>query len=201
MVTKRERKSLAIERKIIESASVGFTKRPINLVAVDDIVYNAGVSRSCLYYRYYGKESLFAEVVEDQCMQALKKIRLAVSHQKGGANRLRAYAENRIANTWKLARYIHLNPDSQDKISGVRESYDRFVREENILVANILEYGVKRGEFVVENRESTARTIVQTVAAIELRWLEGISDFDEVQKIACEMIEIIIQAFMVQSDK
>ena len=201
MVTRRERKSVAIERKIIESASVGFTKRPINLVAVDDIVYNAGVSRSCLYYRYYGKESLFAAVIEDQCVNALQKIRLAVSHRKGGANRLRAYAENRIANTWKLARYIHLNPDAQDKIPDVRESYDKFVREENILVANILEYGMKRGEFVIANRKSTARTIVQTIGAIELRWLEGISDFDEAQQTAREIMEIIIQAFMVHRDK
>lgn len=149
---------------ILACAADAFAGSGLAGARMDAIASAAGVNKALLYYYFKSKESLYQAVVEDH-FEAFNREALAVLNGPGPARRvLLQYAEMHFDFICTRLRYASLY---QQLMTAGGKPLERLVRKYFVprsrALANLLERGMKNGEFRKADRVNTAISIVSMI--------------------------------------
>lgn len=149
--TLEDKKAQAVQG-ILEAATEVFAEDGFAGARVDEIARRAGVNKAMMYYRIGDKATLYAEVLHHVFSGTADRLRRNLEPAASPEDKLRAYVRT-------FARTVQENPllpsiMLQEVASGGKNLPDIVIQDLGrilLLLAAVLEEGVKRGVFVQAN--------------------------------------------------
>jgi AcrR family transcriptional regulator len=170
-----------VRNQIVSTASQIFSRFGFKKTTMDEIAQAMRKGKSSIYYYFTSKEEIFEAVVEHEAGLLRSEIKRALENSGIPQDKLRSYVLTRMKGFQKLSN-IHeaLKSDyllNLDFIHRMREKYDN---EEIALVKDILQSGVNKGVFRVENCHIAAIAIITAMKGLEkpLLWSKETTDLE-----------------------
>lgn len=151
--TKRRwtRRKEARPQELLDAALDLFVERGYAATRLDDVAAQAGVSKGTLYLYFTNKEELFKAVVRESMVPVLSEAEKSLDQYEGtGAELLREFIHKwwqRIGET-KLSGITKLIWAESGNFPEVAKFYqEEVISRVNVIITQILERGIKRGEY------------------------------------------------------
>lgn len=158
-----------IRNEIIRVASQVFAQYGYRKTTVEDIATQMHMVKSSLYYYFSGKDDIFNAVVDCEAKRIRKRLTDILEQNDDPRTRLRKYIVARMQAMKDISQTYSTIFDSTlvhyDFIERVRKKYDR---EEHITVRKILEEGVGRNVFNVQDPSLAATVICIAMKGLEI---------------------------------
>lgn len=172
MIEKFERKTT-----ILDVAQNLFAKFGLAKTTIEDIAKKARMGKASIYYYFKSKESIFQEVIAKEGKFIQEKIRKAVNAEELPQDKMRVYFLTRMISLISLANYYSaLRDEYLDHyvfIAKERQTHDVF---EITMISNILQEGVQKDKFEIDDITLTSETIVAALKGIEYQWPIQVSE-------------------------
>lgn len=159
------------QTQIVEKAQTVFARFGFRKTTMEEIAQAAHKGKSTLYHYFQNKEEIFRAVVEKEANQLKREINQAITRENNPRAQLRAYILTRmhalknLANLYQAFQEDYL--ESYSFIERLRVGYDEY---ERTVIARILQTGVERGEFVIDDLELMSYVIVIAFKGLEYPW-------------------------------
>jgi len=158
-----------IKTNILAVASEIFSRFGFYKTTMDDIARATGKGKSSIYYYYKNKEDIFISVVEKEVIEVKSKIMVAISSQSDPRNKLKAYVLERMQGFKKfLNLYSVLKTEFLSHFDFAEQIRKKYDKEEINIIKSILDEGVLRNEFNIEDTYLTAVAIVTAMKGLEI---------------------------------
>ncbi len=158
-----------LRRKIIRAASEVFGRYGYRKTTVEDIARQLHMVKSSLYYYFRGKEDIFNAVVHCEARQIRKHLSAVLEQNDDPRTRLRKYILVRMKALNAIARrYPSIFDPSlvhYDFIEHIRKKYDR---SEQMTIRRILQEGMSRDVFYVQDPGLAATVICTAMKGLEI---------------------------------
>jgi AcrR family transcriptional regulator len=158
-----ERRKDARPQELLAAALDLFVERGYAATRLDDVAARAGVSKGTLYLYFTNKEELFKAVVRENVVPALGEAESIIEAYEGNTSDL--FREivlgwwERIGNT-KLSGITKLMMAESSNFPEVTQFYhDEVITRGDAMIAQLLERGVRRGEFRAIDIQQATRVI------------------------------------------
>lgn len=166
MPDKRERKEIIIKEAQKLFSRFGFIK-----TTVEEIARAARMGKASLYYYFSGKEEIFKEVIRKESEFLNTKIREAVEKEKTLQGKIEAYVITRMRYLRELANIYHALKDKYfDHYAFINETRKKNFNMEIKIIKSILNEGVAKNIFIIEDVDLTAFAIVSSLKGLEYNW-------------------------------
>ena len=158
-----------IRETILNVAREIFSRYGFHKTTMDDIARANGKGKSSIYYYYKNKEEIFKAVVEKEVLVLKSKVLVAISTQQDSRERLKAYVMERmhgldgLLNLYSVLKTEFLS--HYDFTEQIRKKYDM---EEITIIKGILDEGVTKDEFNIEDTYLTAIAIFTAMKGLEI---------------------------------
>ncbi len=158
-----------LRRKIIRAASEVFGRYGYRKTTVEDIAAQLHMVKSSLYYYFRGKEEIFHAVVDCEAKKVRKHLSAILEQNDDPRTRLRKYILARMQALIEISgRYPSIFDPSlahYDFIENIRRKYDR---SERITIGRILQEGINRDVFYVQDPMLAATVICTAMKGLEI---------------------------------
>jgi AcrR family transcriptional regulator len=154
---------------ILDVAKNIFGKYGFKKTTMDEIAQAARKGKSSIYHYFKSKEDIFKAIVEKEAGTLSSAITKAINAETTPEKKLRAYilirmkTINQLTNLYSALKDEYL--EHYSFIEKVREKYDT---DEVNIITEILNIGVKKGDFVIEDIKMTAFAIVTALKGLEI---------------------------------
>lgn len=161
-----------LKKLIIEKAQILFAHYGFHKTTMDDIAQAVRKGKSTLYHYFQSKEDIFRMVIEKEVVELKEAVNTAVSRKVLPQDKLKAYiltrmrALKRLANLYKATRDDYL--EHYSFFEKFRSNYDEY---ERVMLSEILDEGVRRGEFAIKDTKLMAYVIVIATKGLEYPWM------------------------------
>jgi len=154
---------------IVNAASDIFSKYGYKKTTMDDIALALGKGKSSIYYYFRNKEEIFQAVLEQEVILLKTKLQKAVNRKKHHKGKLKAYILTRMKGFESMINFYNAVKNEYlsqfEFIERIRHKYDQ---EEIATVQGILEKGVEKGDFSIEDPSLAAVAIVTSMKGFEI---------------------------------
>jgi AcrR family transcriptional regulator len=158
-----------IREQIVVAASNIFSKYGFRKTTMDEIAHSMGKGKSSIYYYFVSKEEIYEAVIEREAELLRREVIKSISQAEDPKDKLRSYVLTRMKTFRRVSNFydaIRTEVVSHlDFIDKIRRKYDR---EEIHLLQDILEDGVEKAVFRIEDVELTAIAIVTALKGLEI---------------------------------
>jgi len=152
----------------------GFVK-----TTVDEIAKLARIGKGTVYHYFRSKEQVFAEVVKKEGDTLQEKIRLALEAEHTPQGKLTAFVKTRFRYLKDLTNYYSaLTDDYLEHYAFIEWARREHLNREIQTVKDLLDKGVEKGVFEIEDTKLTAQAIVLLLKALEYPWSVEKDKFD-----------------------
>lgn len=155
--------------KIIEIARDIFTHFGFKKTTMEEIAAASRKGKSSIYYYFNSKEDVFKAVVEKEADELKAELAEKVLVIEDPMERLKEYISFRMKKLKQLSNfYAALKSEYLsylDFIEKIRKTYDN---EEIAIVKRILEDGIYKGKFLIEDPGLSALAIVTAMKGLEV---------------------------------
>lgn len=164
---------------IIEKSSIFFARHGLSKTTIDDIARSMRMGKSSLYYYFKGKEDIYKAVLDREIALLSQKIVAALAACPTPQEKLRVFGCMRMQYLKELSNvYRALKDDYLSHHAFIRTMRAEYDARESALVRAILEEGMRRGDFAMEDPALTAHAVITALRGLEYEWsLEG-NDID-----------------------
>jgi AcrR family transcriptional regulator len=155
--------------KIIEIARNIFTHFGFKKTTMEEIALATRKGKSSIYYYFSSKEDIFKAVVEKEAEELKAELYKKIADIEDPIERLKIYITVRMRKLNKLTNfYTAIKSDYLSHfefIEQIRKSYDL---DEVRVVAGIIQEGIEKGQFSVEDPQLSAVAIVTAMKGLEV---------------------------------
>ncbi len=159
---------------ILDVATRLFARYGFRKTSVADIIRDAGVARGTVYKYFSTKEEIFHAVIRREMQDMLSRVREEVEKESTARDRLRAAV---LTHTAEIRKKVNVYRVATEVLSDViprsEKEVERLMEEALGVYAWILTEGVKAGEVVVDDVETTAWSIVLAFKGIFMMTASG----------------------------
>jgi len=156
---------------IINVAQKLFAKFGFKKTTVDEIAHSAHITKSSIYHYFSSKEDIFRTVVEKESRIWSQKVKEAINKATTSQEKLRAYIVTRTKYLNQLANfYSALKQEYLEHYSFIEKIRKKDLQGEIETVKAILEEGIIKKVFRVEDLRLTAFAIVTALKGLEYPW-------------------------------
>ena len=188
MIDKTERKT-----RIIEASQKLFSKFGLSKTTIEDISKKARMGKASIYYYFKSKESIFKEVINKEEYVLKENILRAVNTEKSPQMKMRAYFVTRMIALKELVNYYSALRNEYLEhfsfVSKARQSFDVF---ETTLISNILQEGIQKNVFEIENTLLASEAILATLKGLEFQWTIDIP-VDQIETSVDNLLSILFK--------
>lgn len=158
-----------VRARIIQVAAKIFTRYGFKKTSMEEIAVASKKGKSSIYYYFSSKEDIFKAVVEMEAEVLKKDLRLEIAKVEDPIEQLKKYILFRMHKMNTLTNFYaamksdcvkHLN-----FIEKIRKDYDK---NEIKLVSEILERGMKTGQFIIADPGLSAVALVTAMKGLEI---------------------------------
>ena len=155
--------------KIVEIAREIFTRFGFKKTTMEEIATASRKGKSSIYYYFNSKEDVFKAVVEREAKEMKDELNEKVLSIEDPIDRLKAYITFRMKKLKDLSNYYAALKSEYlghlEFVERIRKNYDQ---EEIKMVKQILEDGVGKEQFVVDDPSLSAVAIVTAMKGLEV---------------------------------
>jgi AcrR family transcriptional regulator len=155
--------------KIVDIARGIFTHFGFRKTTMEEIAQASRKGKSSIYYYFNSKEDIFRAVVEKEAEELKAELLKKTDNIGDPIERLKVYISIRMKKLSKLTNfYSALKSDylsHLEFIEDIRKTYDQ---EEVKIVARIIQDGIEKGIFAVEEPQLSAIAIVTAMKGLEV---------------------------------
>ncbi len=149
-----------------------FSQFGLKKVTMDEIAAQAHVSKATVYKYFRNKNEVFDQVVAMEADELLRLIREAVDRATTLDEKFKAHLLTRMGKIHDLMNFYRVTQESWgDFWPHLSDTGQRFVKEEEKIVREILELGNETGELEVERLEFVSHLTVVALKAIDFPWV------------------------------
>jgi AcrR family transcriptional regulator len=161
-----------IKTEILKVAQKLFQQYGLNKTTMEDIAQAAGKGKSTLYYYYKSKEEIFDAVLflemDDVFRLTLKAVEIAQTAEE----KIRAFAITKFKVVQeKTNLYNIVSGELKEDIQVLTKIRRRYNQRELKILTNIIEFGIKTGEFInlsPEDLERNAFAIICSFRGVKM---------------------------------
>ena len=144
-------------KKLIEVARQLFIKSGVEATTMNDIAIAAGKVRRTLYTHFQSKEDIYWAVVETEIMQLIERLKSIVNQDLPPEEKLTHYIFHRLELIKEIVlRNGTLRADFFRDVWSLEHAWKDIGQQEITLVRSIIQEGVEKGAFEVDNIQATA---------------------------------------------
>lgn len=174
------------KRKIFETSLKLFSEKGYDATSIEEITAIVGVAKGTLYYHFNSKEEIFNFLVDEGIKLLINSIEIKTSKCDNTLDKLKAIS---LIQLKAIKKYEELLTIVLSQTWGV-ETTHVFCREKVIeyisVIQNIVEEGIKKGDFRKCNSELLASEIFSlTCSTLIYKRKKGICQID-IDKLYCE---------------
>lgn len=138
-----------IRDEILKEARKLFQQFGVKKTTMEDIAKAMGKGKSTLYYYFCSKEDIFDAVVLREMDEVFSSVKQAVEKEDSAEEKLKAFTLTKIRAVQKRANLCKVvNGEVHDSLRCLKHLHTEYDKQETALVKDILQYGVKSGEFL-----------------------------------------------------
>ncbi|HBN26455.1 MAG TPA: hypothetical protein DD405_03180 [Desulfobacteraceae bacterium] len=185
---------------ILEAAGKRFAKYGLTKTNIDEIARFARVAKATIYNYFGSKDNVYIEVLKREANITIEKISHSVDLEVLPGKKLIIFAKTRFQNmSLPLNIFTLVRSDTEKMIpEAVKIRDDLFEREVKI-ISSILNEGVEKGVFYVNDVFLTARAIGLALKGFERQWLHGNKDNIDIHME--ELIKILFLGLKYKKDQ
>ena len=158
-----------IRESIVNAASDIFSKYGYRKTTMDDIALALGKGKSSIYYYFRNKEEIFQAVLEQEVILLKSKLQKAVNGKKHHKGKLKAYIITRMQGIESMLNFYNAVKNEYlaqfEFIERIRYRYDQ---EEIANIQGILEEGIEKGVFRIDDTFLASIAIVTSMKGFEI---------------------------------
>jgi len=179
---------------IIVSARRLFARFGPHKTTVEEIIRLARVAKGTFYRHFANKDVLLLEVLNQEAREHTGAIRAAVDQAPSARQKLRAYW---ITGTLKMMEMQNYHGISEDTFPAVADELKAFAdgifERMQGMIAEILDFGVRRGEIVVDHIDKTAYTLFYAVGMDDLKTMRRFRRVQalEIEEMVDRLVELV----------
>ncbi len=161
-----------------------FARFGLKKTTVEEIARFARIGKGTIYHYFESKERIFAEVIEGEREFLKKKVWEAINREDSPQGKLKAFLLTKLKYLVQLSNYYgSLRDKYLERYAVIEKARRESFEEELKIVKSILEEGVRKAIFSVENLPLTALAIVSSLRGLEysLALEEGIWTEDNLE--------------------
>jgi AcrR family transcriptional regulator len=161
------------ERQILQAAREVFAKNGFDSARMDDIANASGLSKGTLYLYYKSKDDLIVALLKTTLNDLLMQLRMLLDVDSSVETRLRDYAQQisiymqQDASSLNIAYNFYAVATRRPSIRLLLQAYFADYR---LLLTQILEQGIERGEFTQFDSAQAAITLLTLMEGLTLLW-------------------------------
>ncbi len=174
-----------VKRAILDAAKRVFQKWGMGKTTMEDIAQEAGKGKSTLYNYFESKEEIFESLMMEELANVIRASKLAAGSANTAKDKLKAYMRTVIV---EMRKTEGVNPLLLGELKGKKEFIKRVVekmgRYEQMIVLDILEQGIKAGEFKrinESNKVKAAEVVVGIVRGLQMYLFFELDDAEKLE--------------------
>ena len=179
-----------IKDEILKEAQKLFQQFGVKKTTMEDIAKAMGKGKSTLYYYYCSKEDIFDAVVQKEMGEVFHYVKQAVEKAETAEEKLKVFTLSKIKAVQKRANLCKIvKGEIQDTLRCMKHLHAEYDLQETHLVKEILEFGIRNGEFSKLIKKDM--DILPSVMVSSLRGLERDLFTDKYAKLESRMESIM----------
>ncbi|MFV9691481.1 MAG: TetR/AcrR family transcriptional regulator [Desulfobacteria bacterium] len=181
---------------ILNAAKKLFGRYGLQKTSLDEIARVARVAKATIYNYFGSKDRVYLEVLHREANEIVQKISSSVDQEVLPVNKLIAFARAKFRYMRHAINILNLDREGIEKLLPSAESIrsELFEREVNI-IRSILEQGVEKGVFRLNDVPLAATGIAHALRGFELNWLIQESE-ERIEYYLDELMNIIFYGLM-----
>lgn len=153
---------------ILNVAKNIFGKYGFKKTTMDEIAQAARKGKSSIYHYFKSKEEIFKAIIEKEAGTLSSDIAKAINTETTPEKKLRVYVLTRMRTINKLTNlYSALKDEYLEHYSFIEKVREKYDRDEINIITEILNTGVEKGDFVIEDINMTAFAIATALKGLE----------------------------------
>lgn len=188
-MSKKEKEE--VRKEIIQVARGLFSRYGFRKTTMEDIAHATHKGKSSLYYYFPNKEEVFHAVIMHEAAILRKALQEHTEHIHDAAQKLKAHIRIRMKTMKTLVGHYNEAKHEHDShysfIENLRETFDR---DEAEAIREILDEGIRQGQFQLIDTSLAAKALVTALKGLEypLVW-QG--EHDDLEKRLEKMTKIL----------
>jgi len=185
------------KRKIITKiARQIFSKYGFLKTTVDDIAKAARIGKASIYHYFKSKEDLFENVVEQEYQLLIEKVKEAINKENTPKQKIKAYIIHRMKYLNELANvYSALKDEYLEHYAFTERIRERHFHKEMEMLQAILEEGVEKGIFKIDDIALTTFAIFTALKGLEYPWSIN-TTIPEIEENIEKLLEILFNGIV-----
>jgi len=154
--------------EILKVAKKMFAHYGFKKTSMDDIATNMGLAKTSLYYYFKSKNKLFKAVVEYESELLLTKLEEEVSKQNSPEQKIKLYFITRMNYLKKFINLHKLTTSvAREVLAYAEETRVKFLNAEKKIILEILNMGLDKKVFKIDNPELVALGLIASIKGLE----------------------------------
>ena len=181
---------------IIKAAQELFARFGFVKTTVDEIARAARMGKATLYHYFRSKEDVFKEVIEKESRILNEKVKEAIDKEETPQKKLRAFVLTRMMYLNELANiYSALKDEFLNHYAFIEKTREKDFYHEIKTVKNILNEGIEKNIFAIQDVELTSFAIISALKGLEYPWSIKVS-LPDIEKNVDILLEILFQGIL-----
>lgn len=152
------------KNKILDVSIRLFGAHGLVKTRVEDIVVDARISRATFYNYFHNKDEVLFSLIETELDTIQNKIDAALEREEDPYGKIKTYFFSMAIGLREMVRLFNIQHDDIESLPPVpRKLIESNLKRGLNTIVEILDYGVKRGAFIVPNSELTAHVILSAL--------------------------------------
>jgi len=183
--------------KIVVVARRIFTRYGFRKATMEEIASTSQMGKSSIYYYFKSKEEIFRAVVEFEARMLKERLSRIIGKNNSPPERLKAYILFRLHHVRTLENfYAALNEETLSHMDFILDIRRNFEIEEQMLVGEILEDGMKQGVFQLSSSKIGAIAISTMMKGLELPLLLDEAHKTDREELMEDLIRVLLYGIL-----
>ena len=186
---------------ILDTAKKMFGRYGLQKTTLDEIARVARVAKATIYNYFGSKDRVYLEVLRREANEIVEKISSSVDQEVLPGDKVAAFARAKFRYMREAINILNLDREGIEKLLPSAESIrsELFEREVNI-IRSILEEGVEKSNFHLNNVSLAATAIGHGLRGFELNWLVQESE-ERIEYYLDELMNILFYGLISESSR
>ncbi|MCK5693980.1 MAG: helix-turn-helix transcriptional regulator [Bacteroidales bacterium] len=174
-----------------------FTRYGFRKATMEEIASTSQMGKSSIYYYFKSKEEIFRAVVEFEARMLKERLSRIIGKNNSPPERLKAYILFRLHHVRTLENfYAALNEETLSHMGFILDIRRTFEIEEQQLVGEILEDGMKQGVFQLSSSKIGAIAISTMMKGLELPLLLDEAHKTDREELMEDLIRVLLYGIL-----
>jgi AcrR family transcriptional regulator len=174
-----------------------FTRYGFRKATMEEIASTSKMGKSSIYYYFKSKEEIFRAVVEFEARMLKERLSRIIGKKNSPPERLKAYILFRLHHVRTLENfYAALNEETLSHMDFILDIRRNFEIEEQLLVGEILEDGMKQGVFQLSSSKIGAIAISTMMKGLELPLLLDEAHKTDREELMEDLIRVLLYGIL-----